>query len=175
MSTAPTLATERLTLRPMREADFSAYRDMMASPRSIYMGGPVEPRFAWGMFCHDIACWTLFGHGALMIEVTATGACVGQVGINGGPFFPEKELGWLIYDGFERMGYATEAALALRDWAFATLGLPTLVSYIDPANAASTAVAQRLGGIEDPHAVRQDPEDRVYRYAPPSLGSAAGI
>ncbi len=164
MSAAPTLTTERLTLRPMREADFPAYRDLMASPRSIYMGGPVEPRFAWGMFCHDIACWTLFGHGALMIEVTSTGQCVGQVGINGGPFFPEKELGWLIYDGFEGHGYATEAARALRDWAFGTLGLATLVSYIDPENAASTAVALRLGGTEDPDAVRQDAEDRVYRY-----------
>lgn len=164
MSIAPSLATERLTLRPMREADFPAYRDMMASPRSIYMGGPVEPRFAWGMFCHDIACWTLFGHGALMIEVTATGECVGQVGINAGPFFPEKELGWLIYDGFEGRGYATEAARALRDWAFATLHLATLVSYIDAANTASASVAQRLGGRPDPDAVRQDPEDVVYRY-----------
>jgi RimJ/RimL family protein N-acetyltransferase len=164
MTDIPTLRTERLVLRPMVEADFPAYRDMMASPRSAYMGGPVEPRFSWGMFCHDIACWTLYGHGGLMIELAATGECVGQVGVNGGPMFPQKELGWLIYEGFEGRGYATEAAAALRDWAFATLGLESLVSYIDPANAASVAVAERLGALPDDNAPRQDPEDLVYRH-----------
>src|SRR5262245_51652788 len=101
----------------------------MASPRSIGMGGPYDLRGAWGMFCHDIACWELFGHGALMIELKSDRVCVGQVGINHGPLFPEKELGWLLYDGFEGEGYATEAARAMRDWAFDVLQLATLVSY----------------------------------------------
>ena len=68
------------------------------------------------MFCHDIAGWALFGHGALTIELRPTGECVGQVGINHGRLFPEKELGWLLYDRHEGQGYATEAAKALRDW-----------------------------------------------------------
>jgi len=164
MTSIPTLRTERLVLRPMVEADFPAYRDMMASPRSSYMGGPVEPRFAWGMFCHDIACWMLYGHGGLMIDVAATGECVGQVGVNGGPMFPEPELGWLLYAGHEGQGYVTEAAGALRDWAFSAGGLPTLVSYFDPANIRSIAVAERLGAVRDFGALRQDPDDVVYRH-----------
>jgi len=163
-SSIPTLRTDRLVLRPPVEADFEAYRVLMASPRSVGMGGPFDTRAAWGMFCHDIACWELFGHGALMIERAADGACVGQVGINHGPLFPEKELGWLLYDGFEGLGYATEAAAAVRDWAFGTLGLSTLVSYFDPANARSIAVAERLGAVLDPRAAKQDPEDLVYRH-----------
>jgi RimJ/RimL family protein N-acetyltransferase len=139
----------------------------MASQRSVYMGGPFDTRAAWGMFCHDVAVWQLFGHGALMIDLTATGDCVGQIGINHGPLFPEKELGWMIYEGHEGKGYATEAARALRDWAFGTLGLETLVSYVDPANAGSIAVAQRLGAVLDPHALKQDPEDLVFRHARP--------
>jgi RimJ/RimL family protein N-acetyltransferase len=174
MTDIPTLRTERLVLRPMVEADFPAYRDMMASPRSAYMGGPVEPRFAWGMFCHDIACWTLFGHGGLMIQVAATGQCAGQVGINDGPLFPEKELGWLLHEGFEGHGYATEAAGALRDWAFAELGLDSLVSYFDPANHRSIAVAVRLGAVPDEPAPRQDPEDVVFRHLPLALRGGAG-
>jgi RimJ/RimL family protein N-acetyltransferase len=163
----PTLMTERLVLRPMVEADFPAYREMMGSPRSACMGGPFDDARAWGMFCHDIACWTLFGHGALMIDVTATGQCVGQVGINHGPLFPEKELGWLLYEGFEGQGYVTEAAVALRDWAFAELKLESFVSYFDPANHRSIAVAKRLGAVRDELAPRQDPEDVVYRHLPP--------
>ncbi|HEY9010175.1 MAG TPA: GNAT family N-acetyltransferase [Devosia sp.] len=160
----PTLHTERLVLRPMREEDFAPYRRLMTSPRSVYMGGPYDDRGAWGAFCHDIACWTLYGHGGLMIDVTATDACVGQVGINGGPMFPEKELGWLVFEGFEGNGYATEAAAAMRDWAFQTRRLDTLVSYCDPGNARSIAVAQRLGGALDPDAPKQDAEDLVFRY-----------
>lgn len=164
MTAIPTLHTERLTLRPPRAEDFPAYAKLMASPRSAGMGGPFDRRAAWGLFCHDVACWELFGHGALMIDVTASGDCVGQVGINHGPLFPEKELGWLLYEGAEGFGYAAEAAAALRQWAFATLGLASLVSYVDPANHRSIAVARRLDGVLDPDAARQDPEDLVFRY-----------
>lgn len=91
--------------------------------------------------------------------------CVGQVGINHGPLFPERELGWLLYEGHEGQGYATEAARALRDWAFGAGGLETLVSYFDAGNHRSIAVAERLGGRPDPDAPRQDPDDIVYRYS----------
>jgi RimJ/RimL family protein N-acetyltransferase len=110
-------------------------------------------------------CWHFFGHGALMIEHAATGTCLGQIGINDGPLFPEKELGWLLYAGHEGHGYATEAAQAMRGWAFGTLGVATLVSYVGADNPGSARVAQRLGGTLDAGAPRSDPHDRVYRYA----------
>jgi RimJ/RimL family protein N-acetyltransferase len=164
MTLIPTLMTERLILRPPVDADYPAYAAFLASPRSIHMGGPLTGWGAWGMFCHDVAQWQLFGHGALMIDRRDTGDCVGQVGINHGPLFPEKELGWLLFDGHEGNGFAHEAALALRDWAFAERGLATLVSYCDPANVRSIAVAQRLGATLDRNAVGQDPEDLVFRH-----------
>lgn len=164
MNPIPTLRTERLVLRAPVLRDFAAYFALMRSPRAIGMGGPFDERSAWGLFCHDIACWTLFGHGALMIELRETGICVGQVGINHGPLFPEKELGWLLYEGTEGRGYATEAALAMRNWALAQPGMDTLVSYVDPRNARSIAVARRLGGILDPDAARHDADDLVYRH-----------
>ena len=162
-----TLTTARLTLRPQVMADFPAYAAFLSSPRAVGVGGPMDERAAWGLFCHDLAQWPLLGHGALMIELTATGACIGQVGINHGPLFPEKELGWLLYDGHEGRGYATEAAAALRDWAFTALALQTLVSYVTPTNTASAQVARRLGGVPDATAARADPADLVYRYGGP--------
>jgi RimJ/RimL family protein N-acetyltransferase len=164
MSLAPTLTTKRLTLRPMREGDFPAYARLMESPRAAYMGGPFDTRAAWGMFCHDAACWALFGHGALMVDQASTGETVGQVGLNAGPLFPETELGWFLYDGHEGAGYATEGAAALRDWAFRTLPVESLVSYMDAANVASQAVARRLGATLDADAPRPDPEDLVFRH-----------
>lgn len=164
----PTLTTARLTLRPPVYADFPTYRAFLASPRAIHMGGPYDSAAAWGLFCHDIALWQLFGHGALMIDRRDTGLCVGQVGINHGPLFPEKELGWLLYAGNEGQGYAFEAAEALRRWAFAIRRLPTLVSYVDPHNYRSITLAQRMGAVRDAQAPRQDPEDLVFRHSPPT-------
>ena len=164
MTSIPTLITERLVLRPPVLADFPAYAVFLASSRSRFMGGPCQGFLAWGMFCHDLACWQMFGHGGLMIELRASCQCIGQVGINHGPEFPEKELGWLLYEGFEKEGYATEAARALREWAFKDLQLTTLVSYVDPGNLSSIAVAQRLGAVRDVTALRQDPEDLVFRH-----------
>ena len=89
------------------------------------------------------------------------------MGINHGPLFLEKELGWFVYEEYEGRGYVTEAAFALRHWAFTTLRLPSLVSYIAPGNAASVAVAERLGARLDPAAPRGDPRDFVYRHLAP--------
>ena len=162
--TPPVLHTQRLTLRPPVMADFAAYAAFWASDRARHMGGPKDASGAWFWFCHDVAQWALLGHGALMIEHRDSGATVGQVGINAGPAFPETELGWFVYAGHEGQGFATEAAGALRDWAFASLPVESLVSYTDAENAASIRVAQRLGAVLDAKAQRLDLQDLVWRH-----------
>ncbi len=163
MIVPPTIRTERLLLRAPVAADFPDYAAFLASERAQPMGGPYDRRGAWGLFCHDVAQWALFGHGALMIEDRA-GAVLGQVGISAGPLFPEPELGWLVHEAAEGRGVAFEAACALRAWAYGPRGLATLVSYIDPANARSRRLAERLGARLDPAARPQDPGDLVYRH-----------
>ncbi|GGB58364.1 N-acetyltransferase [Roseibium aquae] len=164
MPPIPNLTTDRLLLRPMTFADWPAYRQMLQGERSSGMGGPHEIGYAWGMFCHDHAQWSLFGHGALMIEDLQSGQCVGQVGINAGPLFPEPEFGWMVYDGFEGQGYAFEAAAALLSWAKTQTQIQSLVSYIDDDNSRSRKLAERLGASLDKYAVAMDPEDLVYRH-----------
>ena len=148
----------------MRVGDWEAYSVLMLSGRSRYMGGPYSIKEAWGMFCSDHAQWDLYGCGALMIDEQDTGACLGQVGINCGPLFPEWELGWLVYPEAEGQGYAYEAAARLRDWAIQEKRLSTLVSYIDPENQRSRRLAERLGATLDQEAARPDPTDIVYRH-----------
>ncbi|WP_322892699.1 MULTISPECIES: GNAT family N-acetyltransferase [unclassified Yoonia] len=164
MTQIPTLTTDRLTLRPMDAQDWDAYFRLMSSDRAIYMGGPFQVATAWGMFCADHAQWHFYGCGALMITDSASGACLGQVGINAGPLFPEHELGWFLYLQAEGHGYAYEAALVLRDWGRNARGLGTLVSYVDPDNVRSARLAERLGATLDSHAARPDPTDLVYRH-----------
>ncbi|MBO6507830.1 MAG: GNAT family N-acetyltransferase [Roseibium sp.] len=160
-----TLETDRLRLRRMTMEDWPDYSALMQSDRARYMGGPKSEADSWGMFCHDAAQWALMGHGALMIEDKASRACLGQVGVNHGPLFPEHELGWFLYEGAEGRGYALEAARAMRAWALGERGLKTLVSYIDPDNEKSRLLAERLGAVPDPDAPRPASDDLVYRHA----------
>lgn len=171
MTDIPTLLTERLILRPPLMEDWPDYAALMLSSRAVYMGGPFSTSVAWGMFCHDIAQWPLMGHGALMMEDRDSAGCLGQVGINHGPLFPEHELGWFVYPDAEGQSYAFEAAAALRDWAFKERCLETLVSYIDPDNIRSQRLAERLGARLDTGAVRQDPTDLVFRHPNPWVRS----
>lgn len=162
ITAAPTLTTDRLTLRAHTQADFDAYATFFASPRADHIG-TLNRRHAWYSFTSDVAQWALLGFGAWGIE-DHSGRFVGQVAILKPDHFPETELGWFLLDGFEGQGIAYEAAIAARDFAFTTLGLPTLVSYIAPANKRSVALATRLGASLDPAAKRDDPDDQVYRH-----------
>ena len=165
--TAPRIETERLVLRPHRMEDFPGMAEFFASDLSRYVGGPMPPRQAWLSFASDVGSWELMGFGALAIEEKATGAFAGQIGLNKPPHFPEREIGWNLLSGFGGRGYATEAALAARAYAYGTLGWTTAVSYIDPENAPSIALARRIGCTEDPDAARYDPGDLVFRHPAP--------
>jgi RimJ/RimL family protein N-acetyltransferase len=160
---APTISTKRLRLRPHQTSDFDALANLFATNRSCFMDGPMERWQVWDRFAAEVGSWVLQGCGSWAIDLH-DGTMVGQVGINKPDYFPEHEIGWLLYDGFEGQGYATEAAGAAKAWAFYRLDLTTLVSYIDPPNAPSIRVAERLGGQLDESATPPSPSDLVYRY-----------
>ena len=167
--TAPTLETGRLRLRGHRVEDFDRFAELLASPRSKFVNGPMSRGDAWRMFAADVGQWVLLGFGAWAIERREDGACVGQVGLNLPADYPERELGWRLWEGFEGQGYALEAALRARAFAYDTLGWKTVVSYIDPENGPSRRLAERMGASPDPDA--ESPGDDpclVYRHPPPS-------
>lgn len=63
------------------------------------------------------------------------------------------EIGWLVAPGFQGRGYAREAAGMLLDLAFGELGLHRVVAELDPRNAASVRVCERLGMRKEAHMV----------------------
>ena len=156
-------------MRPYQNADWPAYLAFCKSERTKYMGGPHTETVAWSWFTNDIATWSLNGFGTLAIDID--GSMLGFAGLVQPPNFPEPECGWILFEGFEGKGYATEAGRAMLDHTFKTTELETIVSYIDPDNHASVAVAQRLGGIEDPDAKGPEGDvNRIFRYMRPITG-----
>ncbi|MHB8647841.1 MAG: GNAT family N-acetyltransferase, partial [Thermomicrobiales bacterium] len=55
------------------------------------------------------------------------------------------ELGYDFCGDYWHRGFATEAAMAVRDYAFQTLELPRLISMIRQGNHASRRVAEKAG------------------------------
>lgn len=169
MKIAPTLTTERLTLRMHRPEDFDAYADLFTSDRAQHLGRTSDRETAWSHFCVDVAGWPLHGAGAWAIEQTQSGAFVGQVSIAKRRHDTEVELGWFVFAPYEGQGIAAEAATAARAWGYGTLGLKTLVSYIDPENSRSIALAERLGACLDAAAIAPKDRDLVYRHPKPEV------
>ncbi len=171
MTDAPTLTTARLTLRAHRLSDFAPFAAFLASDAARYVGGPLDERRAWHGFASDVGSWSLLNFGCWAVEESASRAFVGQVGLTRPAYFPEREIGWIVFPAFQRRGFALEAAQAARDFAFGALAWTTAVSYIDRDNAASIALARKLGAAEDPKAARWDDVDVGHRHPAPG-GSA---
>lgn len=61
------------------------------------------------------------------------------------------EIGWIMHPDYTGNGYATEAGLALLDFAFRTVGAHRVIATLDPANDASVRVCHRLGMRKEAH------------------------
>ena len=145
----PVLETERLVLREPRESDLEAIVAFGESDRTDYIGGKHDRMGAWRILLAGIGHWALRGYGFWAVE-TRDGAFVGRVGVIKNDGWPEPELAWHLFDGFEGRGYAHEAALAARDHAYRVWGMGPLISMIAFENIRSIALGLRLGGRIDP-------------------------
>ncbi|MCB1390498.1 MAG: GNAT family N-acetyltransferase [Rhodobacteraceae bacterium] len=154
LSPTPILTTQRLVLRAPCAIDWPAFRDFTRDDRSRFVRpGALTDAQAWRAFGHVIGHWVMRGFGMFAVTERGQDTAIGMAG----PWFPEgwpeAEIGWSIWTaGAEGRGYAFEAASATRDWVRASLGWTRIVSYIDPENSRSEALARRLGCTVDPDA-----------------------
>jgi [ribosomal protein S5]-alanine N-acetyltransferase len=143
----PVLETERLILRGPVAADWPVFRDYRSSVRTAYTGGPKKPHQAAEQFASFFGHWVMRGFGRLIAEDRSTGAPVGHFGPMQWDDAGEVELTWSLWTAdAEGRGLATEGAVAMRDWAFGALGLRGAIAAVHADNAASHAIARRLGG-----------------------------
>lgn len=161
MDASPLIETERLRLRLPRPDDVDAYARAFADPETMrYLGDgstATREQVERGIgFWLDR--WEVNGIGLFSVESRETGQLVGRVGFLvwdtttwETSSFPEAgeragvELGWTIFRDHWGHGYATEAAVALRDWGVAERGLTRLISLIRPGNDRSVRVAEKIG------------------------------
>ena len=87
------------------------------------------------------------GYGLFSVIHKAEGLIIGDCGLEHRDIQgrAEIELGYDFRSAYWRRGLATEAAIAVRDYAFENLKIERLVSLIRRGNAASRRVAEKVG------------------------------
>ena len=144
------IETDRMLLRPFRPGDAEALHEVWSDPAARRFGGDwptprtladtrryLEPMLA-GQRERGYASWAVLERGS--------GRLIGDCGV-----FPEDgrgpelELAYGLAPDVWGRGYATEAAAACLQVAFGDLGAAQVVADVDPANAPSIRVLEKIG------------------------------
>ncbi|MFC9329829.1 GNAT family N-acetyltransferase [Kitasatospora sp. NPDC057015] len=156
------LRTDRLLLRQWRDSDLAPWAALNADPevREYFPEVLTAEQSADSVarFRSELA---ERGYGWWAVEVRATGEFIGFTGldpVDEGLPFTGVEIGWRLARTAWGQGYATEAALAVLEFGFTTLGLPELLAITAHGNLRSRAVMRRIGMTYDPADDFDDPD-----------------
>jgi RimJ/RimL family protein N-acetyltransferase len=146
------LTTARLRLRPFTRADHEEIHAVYADPEVMrYVGHGAHRSMDVTERALRAYANTLAEHGYSFLAATerSTGAIVGDAGLHPlGGRGPDVELGYTLARSAWGRGYATEMGRALVDHAFGELGVERVLAQVEPANAASRHVLEKLGMVE---------------------------
>lgn len=165
------LETPRLLLRQFTWDDLDCLAALYADPTVMtFLGGPRSYERAEQHLGQILQSYEENGFGLWATIHKSDRHLMGRCGliqqnINSKP---EVEIGYLLAKEYWSQGLASEAASAIRDYGFNTVGCDRLISLIDPQNFASQKVAQKVGLIYEQEIALQGKPIRVYAIHNPA-------
>lgn len=148
------LETERLQLRRHQVFDFDSCCRLWGSVEvTRYIGGrPSTPEEVWSRILRYAGHWDLLGYGYFAVVEKQSGKLIGEFGLADfhrtiEPPLKDPEAGWVLHPDHHGKGFAAEALTALLAWSDAE-GMKRTCCLIDPENAPSLRLAQRMGYVE---------------------------
>ena len=145
----PKMTTERLVLRPMLDVDIDRYLATAPATDAVATLGAMPDRAAYSELSrHQGEAWRQEGMGYLVVAERGDNTAVGHVELRpieraaGGR---AAEITYSIDPPHRGRGYAVEAVAAMLLLAFEIIGVDPVVAFVPLDNAASFAVAMRLG------------------------------
>ena len=142
------LETKRLQLREMNMEDNDALFRVLGDPETMWN----YPYTFDGQHVRDwiernMNRYRKDGFGLWAVCLKETGELIGDCGLTlqniNGEILPE--IGYHVRRGCQRKGYAREAAMAVRNWAFQNTDYPALYSYCKYTNTPSLKTAESIG------------------------------
>jgi len=149
-----TLTTERLILRPWREADREPFAALNADPRVMEFFPSCLDRAESDASADRIeAHFARHGFGLWAVELPGTAPFIGFIGLSvprfEAHFTPCVEIGWRLAHKHWGRGYASEGAKRVLAHGFDQLQLTEIVSFTAQVNLRSRAVMERIGMRRD--------------------------
>ena len=172
------LGTERLLLREMTEADFPLLCKHLQDSEVMYaFEHPYSDEEIWEGIHKQFERYEKDGFGVCSVILKENGELIGQCGLSMQPCEDKEllEIGYTFQKKHWHKGYATEAAIACREYAFNVLNADEVFSLIRDSNIASQNVAKRVGmsisgqyvkhywGIDMPHYIFSLKRDSIAR------------
>jgi RimJ/RimL family protein N-acetyltransferase len=162
--------TDRLLLRRWRPDDADPFAALNADPEVMrFIGGGrslarAESDAVLRRFEEE---WRERGFGLWAVEEDAApGALLGFCGLTVPMFLPEVlpavEVGWRLARPAWGRGIATEAARAALSWAWEHLDVSEVLAIVDPGNARSLRVCDKLGMEPRPDRIHSGADRRVH-------------
>jgi RimJ/RimL family protein N-acetyltransferase len=153
MRTTIQIETERLILRTMTLDDTDALLHIFSDPRVMQsFGGIIFDRDRMEQWVRDnLEHQAGHGYGLFSVILAAENLLIGDCGLEHMEIDgrAEVEIGYDMRSAYWGRGFATEAAGAVRDFAFGVLKLPRVISLIRPENVASRRVAEKIGMVRE--------------------------
>lgn len=149
------IRTARLWLRQWRDDDLGQLTEMNGDPKVMEFIGPtLNEDQSKAMMERARKSWHERGYGRFAVELLDTGSVIGFVGLAqtriDAHFAPAAEIGWRLSTEYWGNGFATEGALAVKDYAFENLRLSEIVSFTSAGNMRSRRVMEKIGLSRNP-------------------------
>ena len=140
------LQSPRLTLRPYKAADLSAFAALNADEGvRRHVGGVLSHAEAERLFERFVTGECLPGHEAWAVTRNDTAEYIGHCWFSMREGADWPELGFLITPHYWRRGYGTEIARALIKHALGRDGYGGILATVDPDHTACIVVLERAG------------------------------
>ena len=143
------LETERLTLREITTHDAEFLLRLLNEPSFIQNIGDRKVRTIEDACNYalngPIASYEQQGFGLYLVELKETREPIGICGLVKRDSLPHADIGFAFLPDFWRRGYAVESAQAVRKYALEVLGLKRFLAIVNPANAGSIRVLEKIG------------------------------
>jgi len=142
------LETERLTLREMRQSDYSALCKILQNEEvMVAYEGAFTDEEVQQWLDRQLKRYQEDGFGLWAVILKETNEMIGQCGLTMQDCEEKQilEIGYLLQKAYWHQGYASEAAIACKEYAFEKLNAEEVFSMIRDTNIASQNVAIRNG------------------------------
>ena len=142
------IETERLILREYTSEDFNDLYEILSDRETMeHYPKPYDEKGVRGWIRWNIENYAKYGFGLWAVVLKETGKMIGDCGITiqniDGDLLPE--IGYHIHKNYWRNGFGSEAARAVRDWAFENTEYDRLYSYMKYTNIGSYSTASAIG------------------------------